>query len=274
MGPRWLRLLAGAIVGCATLALAVGAVSAASAAKPRNTRPPTISGTPQAGAALHGTRGKWRGHPTDFNVWWQRCGRSGGSCANISGSGGSYSYRLTSADVGNTLRFAVGAANGDGRTWATSVPTAIIATAPAPAPAPAPPPRGPGCPPRGNPDNVAGIGPPARLLLDGLQGPSVVTRQTATLILRFHVSSTCGGPVQGALVYVTATPFDQFAIPPEQPTGPDGWAEVQMQRLAGFPVSPRQQLIALFVRARKAGDNLLAGITARRLFSVRVNLNA
>jgi hypothetical protein len=271
---RW--ALIGGLFGAGLAAVVVsaftvfaGAGVAASSAKPLNTSPPTVSGTPQEGNTLRGDRGTWTNGVSDFNNYWLRCDKTGGSCALISGAT-TRQYTLKTVDVGTTLRFQVQAKNADGTTTATSVPTAVITAAPAPPP----PSRGNGCPPGGNPDQVANITSPARLLVDSLTSdPVVVGNSTQTLVVRFHVTSTCGGPVQGALVYATATPYNMFSIPPEVPTGADGWAELRFQRLSGFPVSAHQQLIALFVRARKSGENLLAGISTRRLVSVRVDLS-
>jgi hypothetical protein len=241
------------------------------AAKPDNTAPPTVAGTPTQGKTLTGARGNWTHSPTGYSYAWLRCDRNGNNCASISGAHNS-TYAATSADVGSTLRFRVTAANSEGGDTATSVPTAVIQKAAAPTPPP--PSRGNGCPAgSGNPDQVTAIASPARLLVDTLQSdPSVVTRGTSTLVVRFHVTSSCGGPVQGALVYATATPYNQFAIPAEAPTGADGWATLTFRRLRGFPVSGHQQLIAVFVRARKPGESVLGGISTRRLVSIPVRL--
>ncbi len=252
-----------------SVAATTATTATTSGQKPDNTSPPTISGTPQEGQKLTGNRGNWSGKPTDYNYFWMRCDRTGGSCADISGAHSS-TYTLTSADVGNTIRFKVEAKNASGSTFATSVPTAVIKAATAPPP-PAP---ATGCPAGSGPVNVADVKSPARLLIDAQQSdPSVVRRDTQQITLRYHVSDTCGQAVQGALVYATAVPFGQLNIPSEQPTGQDGWAELSFRTLAGFPASPRQQLIAVFVRARKSGESLLAGISTRRLFSVPVNLH-
>jgi hypothetical protein len=274
MKKRW--MLVGGVIGMGTtlalvlgLGVFAGAGTAASSAVPRNTSPPTVAGTPQKGETLTGRKGAWSNSPTDYNYFWTRCGKNGGSCANISGAHGA-SYLLTSADVGNTLRFKVQATNADGSSFAASVPTAVIAAATAPLP-PAP---ATGCPSGTGLVQVTDVSPPARLLIDQQQSsPTVVPRGASQLIVRYHVSACGGRSVQGSLVYATATPFNQLSIPPESTTDSGGWAEVDFRMLAGFPVSSKQQLIAIFVRARKSGEDLLGGISTRRLFSVQVNLH-
>src|SRR4029079_1135479 len=87
-------------------------------------------------------------------------------------------------------------------------------------------------------------------------GPSSVTRSTQTIRIRFHVSACTGRSVEGALVYATPTPYQQFSAP-EQPTGADGWALLTMRRLRFFPASNQQQLLVVFARARKPGEDLL-----------------
>jgi hypothetical protein len=250
-----------------------GVVVAKTSDQPVNTKPPTISGTPQQGKELSADRGTWTHDPNDYAYAWLRCDKTGGSCSAIGGAT-STKYTLASVDVGNSLRFRVTATNGGGSTTATSVPTGIVAAPPAPAPKP-PAASSNGCPSSAGGDQAASMSPPARLSIDTLQSsPQVVDGGTGTVTVRFHVTSSCGGPVQGALVYATATPYNQFAIPSEQRTGADGWAELRFQRLSGFPVSNKQQLIAMFVRARKPGGNLLGGISTRRLVSIRVNLHS
>ncbi len=265
--PKKRGVLFGVVLGIgATLALVLGLGVlagpgvAASAAVPASTSPPTVTGTPQEGHTMTGHNGKWSGSPTSYEYFWTRCDKVGGSCANISGATAK-TYTLTSTDVGNTLRFKVRATNASGSTSASSVPTAVITAAVKP--------PATGCPAGSDAVQASQVTPPARLLIDGQRAnPSVVHRGTQQLTLRYHVTACGGRPVQGAIVYATAIPFQQLAIPPEQTTRADGWASLHFRILAGFPVSSRQHLIAVFVRARKSGENLLGGISTRRLFSV------
>jgi hypothetical protein len=162
-----------------TTAVSAQTALVVAAGKPANTAAPTISGTPQENATLTGTNGIWTNNPSKYDYAWLRCDKNGGSCAAIIGATKN-TYTLTSADIGATIRIRVVASN---------------------RPATTPHNRGNGCPLSGNPDQVAGIKPPARLLVDTLQSdPAVVTKNTGTLVVRFHVTSSCGGPVQGALV--------------------------------------------------------------------------
>jgi hypothetical protein len=258
---------AGATVALvAILTVGAGAGTAASAAAPVNTSPPTITGTAQQGQTLVGHRGQWSESPTDYNDFWMRCDKDGGSCANISGATDKNGYVLKNVDVGNTIRFKVQAKNADGNTVETSVPTAVVTVATA---KPAPPAAN-GCAATGATIPVTSISSPARLAVDQTQiSPSTILYSTRSITARFHVSA-CGGSVQGALVYVTAVPYGQLAPANEQATGSDGWATVQFAALGGYPVSKNQQLLVMFVRARKAGDPLLGGISIRRLVSFHV----
>ena len=124
---------------------------------------------------------------------------------------------------------------------ATSAPTAVITEEPVT-----------GCPAGSGPINIGQLTPPARLLVDRFQvSPNPIPLSTGGLTVRFHVSACGGRDVAGALVYVTAVPYNQFSIPSEQQTGGDGWVTMQMDRLRGFPAADNQSLLVMFVRARK-----------------------
>jgi hypothetical protein len=263
-GKTLWTLLASMLVVLAAVAGRAEIAGSASQAAPSNQSPPSVSGTPEEGKTLTTSDGTWTGTaPITFSYSWRRCDENGGSCSQIGGAT-SKTYTLKKVDVGNTIRSRVPARNSDGSTQSTSVPTAVIRVAAAPAPT--------GC--NGNaPIAIASVSSPERLLVDGQTiQPSVVGRSTQTVTLRFHV--TCKGKaVQGALVYATAVPFNQFSLPAEQPTGSDGWAQLTMNQLSGFPAARQQQLLTVFVRARKGGEDPLGGVSTRRLVSFPVNLS-
>ena len=235
-------LVIGAVFG------AVGTGNASSTSAPSNQSPPTISGTTEVGSTLTATSGSWNGTtPITYSYQWRRCGTAGASCSNIGGANSS-TYKLRSADRGSTLRVRVTAKNADGSAQVESDKTAVITAPVAP-----PPPPVTGCPSGNGTADVAAISLPARLLIDGqTASPTVVTTSTSDLTLRFHVSACGGRSVQGALVYATAVPFEQFNVPPEATTGADGWATLTLHKASRFPASRVQQLLAVFVRARKS----------------------
>ncbi len=262
---RNIKTLALAAVGALLLLAAIAGLAetggAAALAPPSNQAPPTISGTAEEGKTLTANNGTWGGSPTSFTYAWRRCDEDGGACADIGGAT-EKTYVPKKVDVGNTLRVRVTARNNDGSTGSTTVPTAVVKAAPV---APS------GCD-GAAPIPIASVSLPNRLLIDGQQiSPGVVGKSTATITVRLRV--TCKGkPVQGALVYAEAVPFNQFTAPAEQQSGADGWATLTMNKAAGFPATSRQALLVVFGRARKAGEDILAGVSTRRLVSFPVDL--
>jgi hypothetical protein len=244
--------------------------TAATATAPKNTAPPTISGKAQVGQLLTADPGKWSGTtPLSFSYQWRICGTDGGACRDIPGATGK-EYYIKSQDLGNTIRVQVTAKNSAGSSTATSVPSALIAAAPGPAPAPT------GCPKAAagaTSASIADISLPARLLIDQVQSfPNLITRSTHSITVKVHVSSTCGTAIQGANVFLTGVPYNMISIG-QATSDANGWATMQVNTQRGFPATPSQQLMVMFVRATKAGENQLAGVSTRRLVSFRVILH-
>ena len=255
------RVTASNAEGAATAASNATASVTAAPTGPTNTALPTISGSTVVGSTLSATQGTWTGTGNTYAYAWQRCNASGASCAPIVSATGQ-TYVLTATDAADTIRVAVTATNAAGNATATSAQTAVVTAAAAN-----------GCPTGTGTIDVDRLAPPARLAIDRQSiTPSVVTRDTRTIRLRFRISACGGRPVEGALVYATATPYQQFSTS-EQPTANDGYAILTLSRGRFFPASQQQQNLIVFVRARKSGEDLLGGISNRRLVSFRVNLN-
>jgi hypothetical protein len=233
-----------------------------SAGAPTNTALPTISGSPALGQTLVASPGTWTGtQPISYSYQWLRCNSSGAGCLVIAGAT-TNSHVVVSADVGTTLRIRITAAGPGGSAQATSNQTAVVGST-----------SSAGCPAGTGPIPVTAITSPARLLISGQQAaPSTVTPQTPTLIVKYHVTACNGRSVIGALVYVTALPYNQLSSSSEVATAANGWATIQLQVKSGFPVSKHQQLLTMFTRARKPGGDLLGGISTRRLFSIHVRV--
>ncbi|HET7052776.1 MAG TPA: IPT/TIG domain-containing protein [Solirubrobacterales bacterium] len=96
---------------------------------PVSSSPPTISGTPTKGQTLTEGHGGWENAPTSYAYRWLRCDADGASCIAIPGATEAV-YKLTSADVGATIRVEETGSNGAGQASAESAPTAAVADKP------------------------------------------------------------------------------------------------------------------------------------------------
>jgi hypothetical protein len=247
---------------------AVVQASASGTGPAKNTKEPSISGTAQQGQTLTANGGSWSGaSPVTLTYQWVRCGADGGkpdgsNCAAIAGAT-STTYVLGASDVGQRLRVKVTGRNSQGSATAASNATGTVQG------------TGPALPagaiklPNGKYSIPASsVSLPARLVIDGISfRPNPVRSRRTTIEVRVHVVDTRGFYVRDVLVFGRSTPLVTSAAG-EQRTGQDGWATLRMTPQRDFPLR-RSYSVQFFVRARKQGDNLLAGVSTRRLVQVR-----
>jgi hypothetical protein len=233
---------------------ATDVIKKAPAQAPTNTKEPTITGTAQQDQTLTANPGGWNGsQPIQYAYRWRRCDNKGGDCVNTTVT--AQTYKLGSDDVGHTLRVLVTATNSVGSAAAISNATSMV-TSSGPSP--------------GSCLDVSKVSLPDRLTVDKIQySPSTIQSRSQPLVGRFHVVDAKGFCVSGALVLGLGVPFDRLSSAPEVTTDATGWAQVTFQIKPTFQLK-RGNLVVIFVRARKPGGDLLAGISTRRLVSVRV----
>jgi hypothetical protein len=100
-------------------------ISGTSSAAPKNTSPPTITGTAKVGQTLTADPGSWAGNPTGYTYQWERCDADVAICSSIAAATGK-TYGVTTGDLGYRLRVRVTAQNAKGTGTATSAITGIV----------------------------------------------------------------------------------------------------------------------------------------------------
>ena len=114
---------------------------------------------------------------------------------------------------------------------------------------------------------ITSVSLPARLIIDSVKfNPGLVTSRSAPISVRVHISDSRGYWVRGALVFLRATPL-VTSTPDEQITNQSGYVTLTVFPRATFPLK-RGYHVQFFVRTRKEGDSLLAGVSSRRLAQV------
>ena len=256
-------------LGLVAVLVATGVAYAAVSAvtdRPTAKALPSISGAARQGDTLTAQEGTWeRGDGLTYSYQWQRCDAAGASCANIA-SAASKAYVAQAADVGRTLRVEVAATDSDGSSQAVSAVTRDVVA--------------PGADPTVRPAGaqrlqdgtysipITSVELPERLNIARVEFQPSVLRSRAPFTGRFRIMDTRGYAVRDALVYVIGVPFSRVSTPPEAKTDVNGWATIQFTPTSRLTLR-NGYFLTMFVRARKDGGDLLAGVSTRRLVSLR-----
>lgn len=265
--------LTAALIVPLTLFSSLGSAQTAAQAQyaPTNTTPPSISGTPVEGNVLTANPGVWNEADGSFTYQWLRCNTTGAACAAIAGAT-QQTYTLTSADVGTTARVRVTAKNANGSTDAQSPQTALVQAKPASPPTTtttATTTTTTTVPSSGKTVQAAGVALPSRLVVDRVRFSPRRLTSRSPFVARFHVGTTAGQSVQGALVFAIGLPYSWSHAAGEVTTDSTGWATVTFNPTRSLPLRHGTSLV-VFVRARVPGQNVLAGASTRRLVQVTV----
>jgi hypothetical protein len=238
-----------AVVGASFAAVLAGDSQAQTGA-PVNVTPPTITGSATTGTRLQTNRGTWTGEqPIEYTYLWLRCNAQGapGSCVEIPAANRD-DYLVAQDDVGRTLRVRVTARNTAGSRVVTSAQTAVVQ--------------------RGSETvQVAAIPRGERLVVSQIRFvPQVVTSRSQPITAQVRVRDTRGLLVQGAKVFMRATP--RVTNGDRQTTGADGWVTLTLTPNVNFRVRTGYN-VQFFIQAYREGDPALAGIQGSRLVQVR-----
>ncbi len=238
-----------------TIGYAGGTATAAAQYAPTNTSRPTISGNASQGSTLTANPGSYTSDSAvSYKYQWLRCDLNGNNCVLIPGAI-AQTYTVNSADVSKRLRVRVTATNSSGATTTDSDATAIVS-------GPAAPTGGTGTIP------ASAVVLPNRLVVDRVAYGQSPLRSRNPVAMRVRVTDTNGRPVSGALVYAVGVPFSRIQAMPEVQTDASGNANLTVQPTRLLPLK-NGFLLTMFVRARKSGDDVLAGVSSRRLVSLR-----
>ena len=250
------------VVGATSVSSNLTGLVASIVGAPANTAKPTITNAASAAlsVSLKGATGGWTGNqPVTYTYGWNRCNAAGANCVAIVGATG-LNYTVTSADVGARLQLSVKVSNAAGSQTATSALTGVITTGPA----------GAIVLPSGKTSiPVTSVSLPERLIISEVKFSPSPVRSRAAITARFRVTDTKGRVVRNALVYAVGLPYNYVNGAPEVATGTDGYAVIQLLPKAALPLRNGGALV-VFVRARKAGDSVIGGVSTRRLVQVRL----
>lgn len=222
-------------------------------ARPKLVREPSISGSAVVGQQLTADPGAWTNYPDQYRYQWRQCDANGNGCSNIGGATGRV-FGVRSEDVGRTLRVHVTAINPHGRTRKESNPTAVVRASAG---------AGPAVP-------ISAVSLPDRLVISGVSfQPTAIRSRREIVTLRVRINDTRGRLVQGALVLAEGIPFGRVNVSGETQTDSNGIATITFQPTVRLPIV-RNTAVQFFLRARKPGENVLAGVSSRRLVQIRI----